>query len=803
MGLSSGLWVRVELRRRRRALLALSVLCAFVFAVALTAVAGARRTTTAYARFSEQVNGAHADVQMIAGLRGRSDIDLGNGTTAEDVIAALRRLPQVEALSRGAALQLGPDGIDFYTAVSVEDRTVNRFRLVDGRLPEGLDEVALSRGAAKVLQKGVGDEIEMQGTDPRQAERLMMEGDTSVLQEAPDGPRFVFRVAGVVEGGGDIGSVDLSGPYGVASAEFYARHRDAIAQFGPVVEVRLRNGFDDVPALRAEVERLTGGSEYVSVEDNTIEVDSVNDAVDTQALALLLFAVIAAAAGLVGVGTAVTRQLTASGADAQILRALGLTRWQRTAAFATVASPVIIVGVALGFLGAVAASPLLPMGLAGRAEPNPGLAFDAVALPLGAIVLALVLASIIGVSAWDASRTDGARERDRSVRQDLGLVNRWVSMAGLGAVGATGLRLAFDPGPRTKPAPTRAALTAAIFATGAVSGVLVLGASLANVVAKPSLSGFPWDAVAGGGSSVEDAGETVDKLMGDPDVAAVTVGYVSETTVEGERTQVLATQLAKGGVGLTLLDGRAPFAPDEVAVGPKTLKRLPERGANPLELSTEDGGTRSYRIVGTAALPILNYPDYDDGIWMPLEALTELAVASGNSVVLVTLADGVDVGAKRSELEELGFDFESTGAPARVANLDDVDGFPQALAAFLAVLGLVTVGHALVTSPRRRRRELAVLRTLGLVRRQVGATLAVQATAVSAVGLLVGLPIGIAGGRTLWGLVANGMSVVSQPVVPLSVLLVAPVALVVANLMAVLPARRAAGIRPAEILRAE
>ena len=803
MGTSAGLWVRAELRRRRRGLLAISVPCALVVTVVLTAVAGARRTTTAYDRFIEQFQGAHADVQMIAGLRGRSDINFGNGTTAEDVIAALRRLPQVETLSRGAALLLGPEGMDFYTAVSVEERTINHFRVIDGRLPEGLDEVALSRSAAKALQKRVGDEIEMQGTDPRQAERLMMEGDTSVLQEAPVGPRFDFRVAGVVEGAGDVGSVDLSGPYGLASAEFYARHRDAIAQFGPVVEVRLRNGFDDVPALRAEVERLTGGSEFVSVEDNTIEVDSVNDALDTQALALLLFAAIAGVAGLVGVGTAVTRQLAASGADTQILRALGLTRWQRTTAFATVASPVIVVGVTLGVLGAMAASPLLPMGLARRAEPNPGFAFDAVALPLGAVILAVILTAIIGGSAWHASRADGARERDLLVRQELGRVNRWISRAGLGAVGATGLRLAFDPGPRSRPAPTRAALTAAILATGAVSGVLVFGASLANVVAKPSLSGFPWDAAAAAGSSMEDAEETVGTLMGDPDVAGVTVGFISDTTVEGERTQVLATQFAKGGVGLTLLDGRAPVVPDEAAVGPKTLKRLPERDAKRLELRTEEGGTRSFRIVGTVDFPILNYPDYDDGIWLPYEAFDGLAAASGNSVVLIKLAHGVDVDAKRPALEELGFDFENTGAPARVANLDDVDGFPLALAVFLATLGAVTVGHALVTSPRRRRRELAVLRTLGLDQRQVGATLAVQATAVSAVGVLVGLPIGIAGARTLWALVANGMSVVSQPVVPPRVLLVAPLSIVLANLLAVLPARRAAGIRPAEILRAE
>ena len=74
---------------------------------------------------------------------------------------------------------------------------------------------------------------------------------------------------------------------------------------------------------------------------------------------------------------------------------------------------------------------------------------------------------------------------------------------------------------------------------------------------------------------------------------------------------------------------------------------------------------------------------------------------------------------------------------------------------------------------------------------------------MTAVGLVLGLPLGIAGGRSVWGLVANSLSVVPQPVIPPSILLVAPAAMVVANLMAVLPARRAASVRPAEILRAE
>ncbi|HEV2071454.1 MAG TPA: hypothetical protein VGR26_16825, partial [Acidimicrobiales bacterium] len=40
-----------------------------------------------------------------------------------------------------------------------------------------------------------------------------------------------------------------------------------------------------------------------------------------------------------------------------------------------------------------------------------------------------------------------------------------------------------------------------------------------------------------------------------------------------------------------------------------------------------------------------------------------------------------------SRLEELGFGFENSGAPAKVANLDEVKGCRQALTVFVALLG--------------------------------------------------------------------------------------------------------------------
>src|SRR5689334_3610718 len=49
--------------------------------------------------------------------------------------------------------------------------------------------------------------------------------------------------------------------------------------------------------------------------------------------------------------------------------------------------------------------------------------------------------------------------------------------------------------------------------------------------------------------------------------------------------------------------------------------------------------------------------------------------------------------------------------PLPVAQLEDVSVLPLALGAFLAILAAGAVGHALVIAVRRRRHELAVLRT--------------------------------------------------------------------------------------------
>jgi len=126
------------------------------------------------------------------------------------------------------------------------------------------------------------------------------------------------------------------------------------------------------------------------------------------------------------------------------------------------------------------------------------------------------------------------------------------------------------------------------------------------------------------------------------------------------------------------------------------------------------------------------------------------------------------------------------------------------LAGLLALLAVATLAHALLTSVRIRARDLAVLKTIGFVRRPIRAAVAWQTSTLAFAALLVGLPLGIIAGRAAWALFANGVGVPAAAVVPLLVVLLAiPVTLLLANIIGALPARAAARTEAAVVLRSE
>jgi ABC-type antimicrobial peptide transport system permease subunit len=142
--------------------------------------------------------------------------------------------------------------------------------------------------------------------------------------------------------------------------------------------------------------------------------------------------------------------------------------------------------------------------------------------------------------------------------------------------------------------------------------------------------------------------------------------------------------------------------------------------------------------------------------------------------------------------------------PAEIINYRSLGTTPDLLGAALAAGAAVALALTLVTSVRRRRRDLALLKTLGFTRRQLASTIAWQASVAVGIGCVIGVPLGVVLGRLLWDLFARGISAVPDPVIPLaSILLIALIAMVLANLVAALPGRIAARTPTAQLLRGE
>jgi predicted lysophospholipase L1 biosynthesis ABC-type transport system permease subunit len=142
-------------------------------------------------------------------------------------------------------------------------------------------------------------------------------------------------------------------------------------------------------------------------------------------------------------------------------------------------------------------------------------------------------------------------------------------------------------------------------------------------------------------------------------------------------------------------------------------------------------------------------------------------------------------------------------SPAEVGNWGGARGFPVAAILLVMVAATAIVAQALVTSVRGRRRDVAVFKILGFERRQVRAMVAWHATTVAAVALVAGVPLGVAAGRLVWRLAAEELGVIPEVALPWTVLLAAPITVLLANLVAWPTGRLAARTPPIRVLRTE
>jgi putative ABC transport system permease protein len=775
-----------ELRRRWRSMVVLGLLAGLVGSVVAGASAVALRTATAYDRL---VAATHLDDARVIVFSDDIDVD------------RIARFPGVTESwqSQQVIGQLLGREVAYLSVSSGPPRPDTLFSpvVLEGRAPrdDRADEVLVPSVLAREVGLHVGDRLPMKLLTPQEVTQF----DTGFGE--PDGPRLDLRVVGIARVartwvGGGVGPV-------IGTPALQKEYPDS--QLGRDIMVRLADGPAGVPAFDRRVRRLgeraaSGdvGQEFGTLQASypTSETDpEVTAATSTLVGGQLVFIVLAVLGGLLAIGQGLSRHHAAGAGEQQIEAALGLTRGERVLARvgpgllgAAVAAGVTVVGTLLAGL-------VEPLGPLQEYEPEPGWLPEPLVVVLGALLVAVAFLLLTALTAARVVRRGTVAAG--VARPTLGLT--WLGRRAPAMAGLTFALRGRGSAARGS-VPVRATLAVAVLGTCGVVAVATFAQSLDRLSSTPARYGWVADFAV-----VDSKPFDLQDLAADPRVEALLDTSAVPVHVDGRRMEGISLRPLKGPVPLTLLGGRLPETDDEVALGSRQAQRLGATTGSTVSLTTYDGdgepSRRTLRVVGLVVTPPVS-----DGLGSGAFLTARTAAAAGRSAPFTTAfvdARDEDADAMYAELAQR-LEMIRAFPPAEVSNLVALGRLPVLLAVFFGALAVAVLAHSLVLTARRRATDLAVLRVIGLTPLQVGGALVAMALTIGVVGLALGPPLGLAVGRVVWGEVASGIGTAGDPAVPWLVLVVAvPAVLVGTALVALVPARRAATLRPAEVLRSE
>jgi hypothetical protein len=801
-------WLRSELRRRWRSLLVLALLVALATATVLAAVAGARRGQGAFGRLWARTLPATATV-----LPNQPGFDW----------ARVRALPEVSALSKfpvafGFALDCCPGAsIGFPPADSEITRALERPVMLAGRLfnPRRADEVVVTPKFVASYGKGVGDTLTLHLASPRQV-NVGYDGSTG----PPRGPQIVARIVGV---GRTPWGVDADGPGqqgGVlASPALFTHYRANIVGTGGQTYinalVRLKGGAAAIPAFRAGLARVTGRSD-IDVWNNLAEIGGpIRKVTGYEAACLLAFALAGLVAAVFLVGQSVARYVSATVVDLRVLQAVGMTRRQGVVAASAAPFLAGAAGTTAGVAGAVVASRWMPIGVAAIVEPHPGLDVDWLVLGAGWVIFPLLVlagSAAAAAAALTAGRRQGTPRRSAVAAAAAG--------AGFPVPVVVGARFALEPGRGRSAVPVRPALVGAVVGVLGVLAAFTFSAGVSDAAAHPARFGQTSQLGTFFGFNGQDFGpasRVLRAVAADRDVIGVDDARIGGAQ-SGQVSIESYTYAPVAGKRLptVLTSGRMPTAPNQIMLAPTTARELHAVTGSIIRLTGGTTTPHAMRVTGIGFVPAGPHNGYADGAWLTPAGYDRIFAGAHYGfkfhAAAVALRPGANVQAVARRLDAAaaaipgGGAFKFTPPPALpdVQVIKDLELLPLVLSAFLAVLALGAVGHALSIAVNRRRHELAVLRALGMTRPQTRMVVAAQASVLAVIGLVFGVPLGLALGRSLWRVVAGFTPLAYHP--PLAVwalLLIGPIALLAANTLAAWPEQHAARLRTGQVLRIE
>jgi hypothetical protein len=381
-----------------------------------------------------------------------------------------------------------------------------------------------------------------------------------------------------------------------------------------------------------------------------------------------------------------------------------------------------------------------------------------------------------------------------------------------------GSRFALEAGRGRSAVPVRPALAGAIVGVLGVLAAFTFTAGVTDAANHPERFGQTIALETGvgfNGQSPPRVPQALAAAAKDPDVtglndARIAVAYSGNISL----TTYSIAPVAGKQIPVVLTAGRLPARAGQIVLAPSSARQLGAAVGSVVPVSGGKG-THRYTVTGIGFVPEGSHNGYAEGAWVTPAGYQQIFrgahFAYKFRVAMVSVRPGADVAAVGKRISKAASraahgpaQFGIPLPPAEVRQIRDVAVLPVALSGFLVLLAAGAVGHALATAVRRRRHELGVLRALGLTRPQSWLVVITQASLLALTGLVFGVPLGLALGRRLWHQVAETTPLVYHP--PLAVwalLLIVPAGLLAANLLAVWPGHRAAGLRSGQVLRTE
>ncbi|MDY0811653.1 FtsX-like permease family protein [Kitasatospora purpeofusca] len=528
--------------------------------------------------------------------------------------------------------------------------------------------------------------------------------------------------------------------------------------------------------------------------------------VDSYLPFMTLFGVLGLLVSTLIVGNVVSGAVVSGYRHIGVLKALGFTPNQVVAVYLMMLSVPAVVGCVLGTLaGNVLAGPILKVAFTGidvgRASVGDTGPWVSVACLVGMPALVLLTAL---VPALRAHRLPAAQVISAGAAPRTGRGLRVQRM-----LGATRLPRAVSLGlgqPFARPA--RTLLTLAAIALGVTTVTLSTGltstmAAFGNVGKEDGGARIQVETGSPGNSRPTPLlgdQQVEDRLRSLPGAVGVRARALSQASMAGQSQPVFA-DFYRGddsSYDHVIVKGRAPAAAGEIVAGPAFLTqrglKLGDRVA--LELN---GRTVSVTVVGQLI----------EGNARALEAgwdtLARLAPDARATEYTVRLAPGADARAYAEAVEAADPGLHASVMDYSNAGTATVITFSTVFTVLLTLVASLGVFNTVLLNTRERRRDLGMLKSIGMTPRQVVVMTVTSVAGLGAVGGLLGIPLGIAAHR----LVVDHVGVVDFPeymkdvwhAPQLAAMLLAGVAIAV--LGALLPARTAARTTIASVLHTE